>query len=175
MINTKNTYIPQEDLEKIRSKLHGTDLLITDLLLATGFRLDDIMNSRIYQLAGDSVSLLERKTQKRRSVPLPPELAERVKTYVKKRHRFSFTFPALRRYGKKKMHRTTYWRHFMIAVRRADCADRGYSPHSLRKVYAVRALSKTGDLLAVQKDLNHSHLTTTLLYALSDRIQRSEG
>lgn len=170
MINTKNKFIPQEDLEKIRSHLHGVDLLITDLLINTGFRLDDIMNSRVYQLAGDSVSLLERKTQKHRSVPLSPELAERVKTYANKKHRFSFTFPALRRYGKKKMHRSTYWRHFMKAVDRAGCADRGYSPHSLRKVYAVRALAKTGDLLAVQSDLNHSHLSTTLLYALSDRL-----
>ena len=58
----------------------------------------------------------------------------------------------------------------MKAVDRANCSGRGYSPHSLRKVYAVRALAKTGDLLAVQSDLNHSHLSTTMLYALSDRL-----
>ena len=148
----------------------GRDALITDLLLETGFRLDDIMNLRVWQAVGNQISIRERKTGKLRAVSLPSVLAEDIKTYAGNRHRFSFLFPALRVYGAKKMHRTTYWRHFMAAVRAAGCGGRGYSPHSLRKVYAVRLFEKCGNLMQVQADLNHTHLSTTMLYALADRI-----
>ena len=155
-------------MSAIRAKLRGRDALITDVLLETGFRLDDVMNIRIWQAGSRNIELQERKTGKRRSVPISAELAAKIRTYAGNRHRFSFLFPALRRYGAKKMHRSTYWRHFMRAVHLAGFDDTGYSPHSLRKVYAVRLYKRTGDLYAVQRDLNHTHLTTTMLYALSD-------
>lgn len=128
------------------------------------------MNIRIWQAGSRNIELQERKTGKRRCVPISAELAAKIRTYAGNRHRFSFLFPALRRYGAKKMHRTTYWRHFMAAVRAAECGGRGYTPHSLRKVYAVRLFEKCGNLMQVQADLNHTHLSTTMLYALADRI-----
>lgn len=67
------------------------------------------------------------------------------------------------------MHRTTYWRHFNDAVERAGLAGRGYSPHSLRKCYAVKLFKKSG-LKAVQDDLGHKYESTTMLYAFSDQL-----
>ena len=68
------------------------------------------------------------------------------------------------------MHRTTYWRHFVQACKELGWQDCGYDPHSLRKLYAVRQLAKTGSLYAVQKDLGHAHIGVTAIYALSDRF-----
>ena len=68
------------------------------------------------------------------------------------------------------MHRTTYWRHFEAACRAHGWGDCGYTPHSLRKLYAVRKLAETRSLVAVQRDLGHTSPAVTALYALSDRF-----
>lgn len=168
--NTKNAYIPEDRAKAVLDKLGGVDRLITLLLIETGFRLDDVMHLRTYQLMGDVLSLRERKTGKDRSVPLSSELAEKLRAYAVNRHRLSFAFPALRKGGRKKMHRCTYWRHFCAAVKQLGWQDCGYNPHSLRKIYAVRRLAETRSIYAVQKDLNHSNIAVTAIYALSDRF-----
>ena len=38
------------------------------------------------------------------------------------------------------------------------------SMHSARKIYAINLYRKTGDYNAVQRDLGHEHLSTTLIY-----------
>ena len=128
------------------------------------------MHLRTWQLMGEEISLRERKTGNHRTVALPSGLAADLRAYAMKRHKLSFAFPALRRGGRKKMHRTTYWRHFVQACKELGWQDCGYDPHSLRKLYAVRQLAKTGSLYAVQKDLGHAHIGVTAIYALSDRF-----
>ena len=45
------------------------------------------------------------------------------------------------------------------------------SPHSFRKLFAVRMYERVGDLQKVQRRLGHKKLETTILYALSDCIK----
>lgn len=152
--------------------MRGVDRLITDILIETGFRLDDVMHMRKCNLSGCSVHLRERKTGHDRSADLTTETAGKIRAYAEKRHTLSYLFPA-RRYGRKlkrKQHRTTYWRHFDAACKAAGYADCGYSPHSLRKCYAVDLLRRTGSLTAVQEALGHTTIGTTAIYALSDRL-----
>lgn len=151
-------------------RLPPADRLITQLLIETGYRLDDIMHVRTYQLTGETLSLRERKTGKTRSVAIPSGLAGALGAYVAKRHRLSYAFPSLRRGGRRKMHRTTYWRHFCAAADALGWSECGYNPHSLRKLYAVRRLAETRSIYAVQQDLGHDNIATTALYALSDRL-----
>lgn len=165
----RNVYIPEKELAEIVKRLEGVDRVITLLLLGTGFRLDDIMHLRVWQLRAPELTIRERKTGNVRSVTIPAGVSEVCKAYAARRMALCYAFPALRRYGARKMHRTTYWRHFMEVVRRLGWEDKGYSPHSLRKVYAVNALSRSGSLRAVQKDLGHASMGVTALYALSDR------
>ena len=42
-------------------------------------------------------------------------------------------------------------------------------PHSARKIYAVDLLAKYGDIERVQRALNHSSQSVTLVYAMADR------
>lgn len=165
-----NRYIPPDRLDAVRRHLSGTDGLITDVLLDTGFRLDDVMHLRVYHIRSGVLDLRERKTGHRRCVALSEGLRERCRAYARRRNGLSYAFPALRAGGRRKMHRTTYWRHFIDAVRRAGYGGEGYTPHSLRKVYAVRLFEKTGSLAAVQADLGHSRPEITMIYALSNRI-----
>ena len=166
----RNRHIPEDDLREIAAQLRGVDHLITALLIGTGFRLDDVMHLRCWQLGRDAISIRERKTGHARAVTIPADLSDLLRAYIAGRHPFRYAFPALRRGGAGKMHRTTYWRHFKAAARRLGMGDRGYTPHSLRKGYAVKALSRTGSLKAVQDDLGHTSPMVTALYALSDRL-----
>ena len=165
-----NNYIPEERALVILRSLGYVDRIITLLLIETGFRLDDVMHLRLWQLTADTLSVRERKTGHVRSVVVPSVLADKLRVYAAGRHRLAYAFPCLRRAGKNKMHRTTYWRHFVAACERHGWGDCGYTPHSLRKLYAVRKLAETRSLKAVQDDLGHTSPAVTALYALSDRL-----
>ena len=45
------------------------------------------------------------------------------------------------------------------------------SPHTFRKVYAVKLYHRTKDLATVQRILGHKKMETTLIYALADVIK----
>lgn len=52
--------------------------------------------------------------------------------------------------------------------------DQNVAPHSFRKVYAVDLFEKYGDLKTVQKALNHSSETTTILYACAAQVLKAK-
>lgn len=159
----------------VLSRLQPADKELALLLIDTGFRLDDIMHVRLWQLCKPTLTLLERKTGKLRSVSLSHIHIKHWTESSSEKNPLSFAFPRLARRGKRKnMHRTTFWRHFAEAVKACGFAGCGYSPHSLRKVYAVNLLRRTRSLEKVQKDLGHSHIGTTALYAFSDAMGGSE-
>lgn len=166
----KSKFIPDTHYTKILSLLDPLDRELTELLDETGFRLDDLMHLRKWQLCQPELTVMEKKTGKIRTV----SISISHNTYWKERSKnssvLSYAFPALRAGGCKKMHRTTYWRHFSRAVTLAGLSGRGYSPHSMRKRYAVRLFRKRG-LKAVQEDLGHTYESTTMLYALSDMLE----
>ena len=63
-------------------------------------------------------------------------------------------------------------------VKRAARAFRlpqNVGPHSFRKVYAVELLRKYGDLERVRRALNHGSYTTTMVYAMADRLLEAKG
>lgn len=133
------------------------------------------MYMRRWQLDRTLAKAVESKTGKRRVVEIPKKLQEVLHDYFINhniRSQFDYCWKAYLRKGnsRKKQHRTTYWRHFVRAVRAAGYNDKDYSPHSLRKCYAVNLYKETGSLVTVQKDMNHSSLATTMLYALSDKL-----
>ena len=50
-----------------------------------------------------------------------------------------------------------------------------FSPHSLRKVFAVEEYLDCGDLLRVQKLLNHTSEAVTMLYAMAHVVKRRKN
>ena len=120
------------------------------------------------------MELREHKTGKLRAVKLTPEITlsltryRRAKAGKRNLHPLAFTFQAHRReYGTRhKLHRSTFYRAFEQAVKDAGLEGHGYTVHSLRKCYAVDLLKRTGSVEAVQRDLGHKYLSTTLLYIM---------
>lgn len=168
-------WIPPDRYRTIRAEMGARDRLIADVLYATGYRLDDIMWARVWQLRAPALTLTERKTGKRRTVQLPDELHTRLCDALRSRAALSYAWPCLRRSGRRKQHRSTFWRHFCAAVVAAGYEGCGYTPHSLRKCYAVDALRRTHSLAAVQADLGHAYIGTTAIYALSAVVGRDSS
>lgn len=168
-------YIPDDRLIRILRSLKRVDRLIADVCLATGARIDDVLSLRKWQIdtkvtGHEQICVAESKTDKIRIVPITMDLADRLTQQCKGRHHLSYVFPGQLRPGqRRKINRSTFWRHFVESAKACGYKDCTYTPHSLRKIYAVRKLQQTRSLEAVRRDLGHKHLTTTMLYALSDR------
>lgn len=176
-----SAYIPPSDLDRIRRLLPAETCALVDILRLTGYRVDDLLKSREYQWFGKDgeVCLFEHKTKKQRKVKITDEVREAVERY--RRYRSITRFPQPLTYFVQglrdperdlhKRHRSTLYRHFAAAVKKAGLIGRGYTIHSLRKCYAVELYNRCGSLLAVQKDLGHKSLSTTCLYVFGSQAQ----
>lgn len=171
----RNRYIPPDHLDRIMRKADTDDRIIYTLCIETGFRLDDILSIRQHQatsaISTGVLTLKEQKTRKTRNVILSSEALRAIlrqlhdNTPVKHPLKYLFASRTARNGQKRqKLHRSTVQRHFTWAVRLAGLSGRGYTVHSLRKVYAHRLYDRTGSALAVMRDLNHDNIGTTMLY-----------
>ena len=72
-------------------------------------------------------------------------------------------------------HRTrqAVWKDVKRAAR-AFRLPQNVAPHSARKVYAVDLLAKYGDIAKVQRALNHSGPSVTMIYAMADQLYRQK-
>ena len=167
----RNRIINEEDYTRILKHAHPRYKPIFILLAETGVRVDDILKMRKWVLvkALDTgvLALTEAKTGKYRSVQLSDVALNVLRGLITpQKSSLSYVFPTLRRMHRMKRHRSTITRQFTTAAERAGLGGKGYTVHSLRKLYARRLYNKTRSLLAVQRDLNHSNQQTTLFYLL---------
>ena len=150
--------ITNQEAEKIRRCLGTVDQLIFDIGCETGLRITDILELENEYL-NKIMYIYERKTKKHKIVELSNELWERVAMW-KKRNTSNYAFYSPKDESKH-LNRSTYHRHIKLATEglNFDC-----SAHSTRKLYAHNVFDKTGDILEVQKALNHRYISTTLTY-----------
>ena len=159
------------------------DKVILQLALRTGYRIDDLLSSKLWDwhYLEKNVRIREHKTGKERSAPIDDETLELCSALMDiRRARGASTewlIPSRRRRCNGHLSRATIWRAWTAAVRAAGYAGMGYTVHSLRKCYAVRLYHRSHNMAAVQAALNHDRITTTLLY-LQDYFEdqaRNEG
>ena len=111
----------------------------------------------------------ESKTGKRKLVGLPKSLLDDLKVHAGPEWVFTH-----RNDYKKHRSRQAVW----ADVKRAAKAFRlpqNVGPHSFRKVYAVELLNKYGDIAKVQRALNHSGASVTMVYAMADKLLTAKG
>ena len=177
----RNTQITEMDFSRILRASSREDRALWTLAVETGYRIDDLLRVRQYQISRATsadepfLSLVERKTGKTRAVPLSPRALDAIRVLwglVEQRHPLAYFFQARRRLPgqKNKLHRVTVYRHFNRLLQETKLDGKGYTVHSLRKLYALRAYERTGSLLAVKADLNHTSLNTTMLYVANLRL-----
>ena len=114
------------------------------------------------------VTVVEKKTGNKRRVYIGKKLLKEIYKFLGTRKK-GFLFPHR---TKPEKHRT---RQAVFKDLKINASKLGLgshiSPHSFRKVYAVKLYKRTENLLTVQKIMGHKKLETTLIYALADKIK----
>lgn len=167
------SYVNDDVLGHILFSLTELNRLACIVSLTTGLRIDDVLSLRREQVAKGRFTIREQKTGKSRRISIGDKLRSQLLSVSGEKYVFE--------------HRTDPTRH---RTRQAVYNDlrrvsRFYrlpsvlqvSPHSMRKVYAVRTYRRTCSVAQVQKLLSHDSEAVTMLYAMADLItaQRVKG
>lgn len=169
----RTEYIHKQEMQHILAALTPQNRLCLEISMSTGLRVGDVLELRTEALRASQdrrLYIRESKTGKRRRVTLPVELYERALAMAGRIYVFD--------------HRLDYRKHrtrqavFKDLKRAAGLfrISANVAPHSARKIYAVEAYHKSGDLQKVQRLLNHSSEAVTVLYAMADTlVKRRRG
>lgn len=148
--------------------------LICRVCLKTGLRIGDVVSLTKKSLVEASeckykLKIIEQKTKKKKTVTLGKELTERMLVQ-------SGTVFVFQGRGGVDTHRTrqAVYKDIKRAGKLFRIKD-NLTPHSIRKIYAVKLYKKYGNIKKVRDALNHSNDTVTMIYALADHIQENQS
>ena len=154
------------------SKVPVQDWLAIDLALSTGLRVSEIANLRCGDIWADDerASLMVRngKNGKQRIVKFGTAFKEHLREYLEWKEKNGQDCGPdapllLSSNTRDKMTTRALQKAFERNARRVGI--QGHSIHSLRHTYATFLLRASGNLRLVQKQLGHSSITTTEVYA----------
>lgn len=163
----KTEYLLHREVEHVLAALMPVNRVVMRVCIHTGLRVGDVLALRTDQIA-PRFWVTEQKTKKRRIVGLPSDLLVDMRKIAGKKYVFEHSNDAER-------HRTrqAVWKDVKRAAR-AFRLPQNVAPHSARKVYAVDLLAKYGDIAKVQRALNHSGPSVTMIYAMADQLYRQK-
>ncbi|MCY1354816.1 Tyrosine recombinase XerC [compost metagenome] len=139
-----------ELLEAIRNGCENPHTeLVTLLCLATGARWSEAEKLMPNRLQGNIVTYAGTKSGKVRSVPIPAELADRLRKHWRTEGQFTSCITSFRR----ALERTTIQ------------LPQGQASHALRHSFASHFMMNGGNILTLQRILGHSTLAMTMRYA----------
>ena len=163
----KTEYLIHRELEHVFAALTPSNRIACEVSLHTGLRISDVLAIRADQLKR-RFTVVESKTKKRRTVTLTDGLLADMRRISGRIYVFEHRLDE----NKHKTRQAVY-----ADVKRAARAFRipqNIAPHSFRKVYAAELFRKYGDIEKVKKNLNHSSVAVTYLYAMSDKLLESK-
>ncbi|MDD5614381.1 MAG: site-specific tyrosine recombinase XerD [Candidatus Omnitrophica bacterium] len=166
------------EVEKLLNSAEGRspqairDRAILELLYASGLRISELVNLKVFDVNLD-VGFLKCKGKggKERIVPVGSEAAKAIQRYLKEARakylKKSSDFLFLNRSGEK-ISRQTCWK--IIKKHAVLSGIKKYiSPHTLRHSFATHLLEHGADLRSVQEMLGHANISTTQIYTHVDR------
>lgn len=160
----RSEWINDDNMQHVLAALMPANRLAIEVSMATGLRISDVLALTREQVAKGRFTIYETKTGKRRPVRLPAALQRRCMELAGSVYVFTSRCNA-------KRHRTrqAVYKDVVRAAKAFRLRER-VTPHSARKIYAVRQLDKTGDIAKVQAALNHDRPSTTMIYAMSREL-----
>ena len=163
----KTEYLLHREVEHVLAALMPVNRVVMRVCIHTGLRVGDVLALRTDQIA-PRFWVTEQKTKKRRIVGLPADLLADMRKIAGRKYVFEHSSDPER-------HRTrqAVWKDVKRAAR-AFRLPQNVAPHSARKVYAVDLLAKYGDIAKVQRALNHSGPSVTMIYAMADQLYRQK-
>ena len=162
----------QRKFTKALAKKGDKYALLWRLGVETGLRISDLLALKVQDVLMYPVTVKELKTGKIREFTLSEKLAADVWAYTERRKMWlsDYLFPG---HGKRldcselQQAMTRQQAHRVISTTAAEMGLSRVGTHSMRKTYARNYFAATGDLRALQKELNHKYLDTTLLYLIN--------
>ena len=163
----RSDWVNDDIMSHILSALMLENRLAVVVSLCTGLRIDDVLSLKSAQLA-ERMTVTESKTKKRRTVRLSAGLLDELLRISGKIWVFEGRCDA-------RKHRTR--QAVYKDIKRACKAFRvpatlKVSPHTARKMYAVKQYKRTCSIDKVKSLLNHSSEAVTMIYALADELTR---
>lgn len=163
----RSEYLLSEEARHVLAALTPPNRLACEIALCTGLRINDVLSLKREQLTKQRFTVQEQKTGKNKRVYIPEALRRRALAQGGD----VYIFPS-RLSGKQHRSRQAVYKDVKRAAK-AFRVDVNFTPHSLRKVYAVEQMHKScGDIAAVQKLLNHSDPSVTMIYAMADELTK---
>lgn len=158
----KTDYIKPSVYKKIYQIMQYENALALRLSLETGMRIGDVLSLTPKQLVGRTIHFTAQKTGKNATKVISADLAKRLRQISNK----CFLFPG--RFDDKPRTRQTVWKDVKKASKILKLKENA-SCHSARKTYAVELYHNEG-LPSVQRELQHDHADTTMIYAFADLL-----
>lgn len=159
----KSDYVNKDIISHILAALTAANRLVLLVSLCSGLRVSDVLNLRTDELA-ERMTITEKKTHKRLKVRLDPALLAALRRQAGAVWVFEHRLDV-----NKHRTRQAVWKDLQRAAKafRIPPAVR-ITPHSARKIYAVRQYKRTCNIDRVRRLLNHNDKCVTQLYALAD-------
>jgi len=165
---TQAEYVKLVDVPKSMTTPESRrDVVMLELLYATGLRATEIVSLQLSDLDLDHTSLWCRHGDSRRQLHLTTEVTDLVRDYVAN-GRLDLLYDAgetavfLNRRGHQ-LTRQGFWQIVKNYAARAGLGDR-VTPHTLRHSFAVRKVQSGTDLHALQEALGHAYISSTRVY-----------
>jgi integrase/recombinase XerD len=154
---------PEEVGRLIDAAAPGRERMVVQIAYACGLRLEELMHLQVADIDSSRmvVQVRQGKGQKDRLVPLSARLLEELRAYWRRYRPRTWLFPNRKQSGP--LHAGTIQRGFRRLVRRAGLTKPA-TMHTLRHSFATHQLERGTNVLALQKMLGHSQLSTTALY-----------
>lgn len=158
----KVEYMLDREVDMVLAALMPANRLAMSVALKTGLRIGDVLALETRQIK-PRFTVIERKTGKRKKVSLPQALVDELLDQAGEK----WVFPG--RSPERPRTRQAVWKDVKRAAK-AFRLPQNVGTHSARKVYAVKLLQKYGDIEKVRQALNHNYASTTMVYAMADRL-----
>ncbi len=137
------------------------------LLITTGIRRGELISLNCEDLAPDLSSMtVTGKGNKQRCLPLPPVTREALRTYLAERPEPGG--PLILNQANRRIGTTSLRRLFAQVVRRAGFAEREWTMHTMRHLFATRMLRSGCGLPELRELLGHESGEAVLAYLHSD-------
>lgn len=161
-----------------QSPLGLRDRAMLELLYASGLRVSELVNLKVFQLGmNDGVVQITGKGGKERLVPFGEEAGDWMAHYIRDarpallgRHSSDDVFVTQRGGA---MTRVMFW-YIVRKYALVAGITQSLSPHTLRHAFATHLLNHGADLRAVQMLLGHADISTTTIYThvARERLQQ---
>jgi site-specific recombinase XerD len=138
------------------------DMVIFQLLLDTGVRINECLNIQLQDIDGKRLVITETKNLHQRIVFLSKNMQERLDVYIKLRGELNHDYLFINQ-DNGKLSKNTFQERLRIAAR--ECGiKKQVSPHVYRRTYAKKAILKGMDPFSLAVLLGHSTLEVTKRY-----------